>query len=226
MFWQPFYFTGQGHHLHVNGNLDDNIIRLLKGNLVLAGIGEADLSGVVDRSANTVRDLDLRADNLELSALFSQVLKPFLANASFTGLKAEGHAGIQLRYRNGASELLALSLRDVSIEDERERFAFRGVNANIPWQAHGMSVADIGVQSSQVARIPLGEFRVPLEINGQDLAIPRMTIPVLDGEFMLENFRASRQAQDWHWQFSGGLSPVHAEADGSAEKPPNARYAV
>ena len=51
VFWQPLYFTAQGHHLHVNGELDDNIIRLLKGNLVLAGIGEADLSGVIDRSS-------------------------------------------------------------------------------------------------------------------------------------------------------------------------------
>lgn len=208
VFWQPLYFTGQGHRLHVNGNLDDNIIRLSKGNLVLAGIGEADLSGVADRSTNTLRDLDLLADNLELSALFSQVLKPFLADTSFTGLKAAGHAGIQVRYRNGASELLTLTLRDVSVEDEHERFAFRGVNANVPWQAQGVSMADISIRSSQLSRIPLGEFRVPLEINGQDLAISQMTIPVLDGEFTLENFRASRHAQDWHWQFSGGLSPV------------------
>ena len=129
IFWQPLYFTGQGHRLRVNGNLDDSIIRLLKGNLVLAGIGEADLSGVADRATNTLRDLDLHAGNLELSALFSQVLKPFLADTSFTGLKAAGHAGIQLRYRNGAAELLNLNLRDVSVEDEHERFAFRGVNA-------------------------------------------------------------------------------------------------
>ena len=108
---------------------------------------------MVDRSKNTVRDLDLRADNLELSTLFSQVLKPFLANTSFTGLKAAGHAGIQLRYLNDASELLTLSLRDVSVEDERERFAFRGVNANIPWQAQGVSVADISIRSSQLSRI-------------------------------------------------------------------------
>ncbi len=208
VFWQPLYFTGQGHHLRVNGSLDDSIIRLLKGNLVLAGIGKVDLSGVADRSTNTLRDLDLRAGNLELSALFSQVLKPFLADTSFTGLKAAGHAGIQLRYRNGAAELFNLNLRDVSVEDERERFAFRGVNANVPWQTQGVSVADISIQSSLLSRIPLGEFRIPLEINGQDLAIPRMTVPVLDGEFTLENFRASRQAQDWHWQFSGGLSPV------------------
>lgn len=208
VFWQPLYFTGQGHRLHVSGNLDDDIIRLLKGNLVLAGIGEADLSGVADRSTNTLRDLDLHAGNLELSALFSQVLKPFLADTSFTGLKAAGHAGIRLRYRNGAGELLNLNLRDVSVEDEHERFAFRGVNANIPWQAQGVSIADISIQSSQLLRISLGEFLVPLEINGQDLAIPRMTIPVLDGTFTLENFRASRQAQDWHWQFSGGLSPI------------------
>jgi hypothetical protein len=194
--------------LRVSGNLDDGSIRLLKGNLVLAGIGEADLSGVADRSTNTLRDLDLLAGDLELSALFSQVLKPFLADTSFTGLKAAGHAGIRLRYRNGASELLTLNLRDVSVEDEHERFAFRGVNANIPWQAQGVSIADISIQSSQLSRIPLGEFRVPLEINGQDLAISRMTVPVLDGEVTLENFRASRQAQDWHWQFSGGLSPI------------------
>ncbi len=208
VFWQPLYFVGQDQRFNANGDLDENIIRLLKGSLALAGIGVAELSGVVERSTSTLRDFDLSADNLELSGLFSQVVKPFLASTSFNELKAAGHAGIKWRYRNGASELLNLTLRGASVEDERERFAVRGVYASVPWQAQGVSTANISIQSSQLWRIPIGELRIPLEINGQNFAIPRLIFPVLDGEFVLENFSASRQTQSWHWQFSGGLSPI------------------
>ena len=212
VFWQPLYFTGQGHRFIARGEVDENVIRLLEGNLTLSGIGEANLSGVIERSTNTLRDFYLSADNLELSGLFSQVVKPFLASTSFTELKATGYAGIQWRYRNGASELLNLNLSDVSVEDERERFALRGINASIPWQPQRVSVTDISIQSGQLLHIPVGELRIPLEINGQNLTIPRLTFSVLDGEFTLENFSASHQAQGWSWQFSGGLSPISMQA--------------
>ncbi len=212
VFWQPLYFTGQGHRFIASGDVDENVMRLLEGNLILSGIGEAGLSGVVERSTNTLRDFDLNADNLELSGLFSQVVKPFLVSTSFTDLKAMGQAGIQWRYRNSASEWLNLSLRNASVEDERERFALHGVNASIPWHARGASTADISIQNGQLLRIPIGELRIPLEINGQNFTIPRLTFPVLDGKFTLENFSASHNAEAWSWQFSGGFSPISMQA--------------
>jgi hypothetical protein len=59
-----------------------------------------------------------------------------------------------------------------------------------------------------LGKIPIGQVDIPLEIDGSNLRIPRLTLPVLDGELTLENFSASRQAQGWVWQFSGELSPI------------------
>ena len=217
VFWQPLYLTGNGHRFISSGDVDENTIRLLKGNLKLAGIGEAELSGVMERStnnSNTLRDFDLRATNLALSTLFNQVLKPFLENTAFAEMKTAGRGDIQWRYRNRVSEQITLNLRDASVEDERKRFAFHGINASVPWQAQGATAADISIRSGQVLRMSLGEVRVPLAMNGYNFSIPKLTLPVLDGKLTLEDFNASWQAQrtqqnyGWQWQFSGGLSPV------------------
>ncbi|SCX62686.1 hypothetical protein [Nitrosospira sp. Nsp1] len=214
VFWQPVYFAAQGHRFSGSGELDESTIRLRTGKLVLSNIGEMNLSGLIDRPGNTLRDFDLSADNLELSTLFSQVLKPFLVNTPVAELQAAGHAGIQWRYRNNAHEFLQVDLRDASVEDGHGRFAFRGVDASIPWQAPRnqgnveSTKAAIRIQSSQLGKIPIGQVDIPLEIDGSNLRIPRLTLPVLDGELTLENFSASRQAQGWVWQFSGGLSPI------------------
>lgn len=217
VFWQPVYFVAQGHRFSGSGELDESTIRLRAGKLVLSNIGEMNLSGLIDRPGNTLRDFDLVADNLELSTLFSQVLKPFLVNTPVAELQAAGHAGIQWRYRNSAHEFLQVDLRDASVEDGHGRFAFRGVDASIPWQALGnrgnqgsveSTKAAIRIQSSQLGKIPIGQVDIPLEIDGLNLRIPRLTLPVLDGELTLENFSASRQTQGWVWQFSGALSPI------------------
>jgi len=46
-----------------------------------------------------------------------------------------GHADIDWQYRNGATQSLRLNLRDAGIADAAQRFALRGVNSEIDWQA-------------------------------------------------------------------------------------------
>jgi hypothetical protein len=88
VFWQTVYFAAQGHRFSASGDLDENTIRLRAGKLVLSNIGEVNLSGLIDRPGNTLRNFDLSAGNLELSTLFSQVLKPFLVNTPIAELEA------------------------------------------------------------------------------------------------------------------------------------------
>ncbi|MDH5479771.1 MAG: hypothetical protein OEX11_03315, partial [Nitrosomonas sp.] len=46
VFWQPVYFVGHGHRLHLNGMLSDKDIRLHDGKLSLVGIGEFEFAGL------------------------------------------------------------------------------------------------------------------------------------------------------------------------------------
>lgn len=212
VFWQPLYFVGQGDRFYANGDLDETILRLTKGKLFLDEIGEMDFSGVVDTSTATLRDFDLSADNLDLGGVFSQVLKPFLVNTAFAELKAEGRAGIQWEFREGAHQSFNLNLQETSLEDGQGRFAFRGINARIPWRVQALTQTGISIRSGQLGKLPLGEFQVPLQIAGPNFSIGQMEVPVLDGKLTLEAFNAAPRTEGgWQWQFSGALSPISME---------------
>ena len=218
VFWQPLYFAAQGHRFNARGELDGGILRLRTGKLALAGIGEIDLSGSMDWNANTLHDFDLAAPDLEMTGLYSQIVKPFLVNTSFSTLKTNGQAGVKWRFRNGVSEILDIDLRGVSLEDEGGRFALRDINTRIPLRADALTHAAISIGGGHVSQLPVGPFHIPLEITGLNepgFRIPQMEVSLLDGKLTLENFSATRQAQGslpgWRWQFSGDLSPISME---------------
>lgn len=209
VFWEPLYFTGSGHQMEASGEIDASSIRVSQGRFLLRGIGSVALAATVDRPSLMVRDLDFRADNLDLAELFSQVFKPFLVNTSLAEVKAAGHADVWLRMRNGISEQLTFKLRDASLRDQRERFEFHGIHADIPWQAQGLTIAGIDIQSGHVFNVPFGKTQVPLHITGtRRFDISKMTVPVLDGALVLDEFSALYENDALEWVFSGQLLPV------------------
>lgn len=220
VFWQPLYFAARGDRFSARGELDDNILHLRTGKLSLAEIGEIDLSGSMDWSARALHDLDLDAPDLQMAGLYSQIVKPFLVNTSFSALKTAGQAGVKWRFRNGVSEMLDVDLRGISLEDEGGRFALHDINARIPLRAAALTHAAITMMGGHISRLPVGPVHIPLEITGLNepgFRIPRMEAPLMDGRLTLENFSAIRQGQaqgsppGWRWQFSGDLSPISME---------------
>ncbi|MDP1559367.1 MAG: YdbH domain-containing protein [Nitrosomonas sp.] len=208
VFWQPLYFIGSGHRLNLTGTLSEKNIFLHKGSIDLINIGDLNFSGVLARQGHAIIDFDLEASNLELSALFDQVLSPFLGNTAFAEMAVTGKGDFAWRYRNGASESLRVDLYDAGVIDKRERFAFHRINARIPWQIENTTIANISFLNGEILRIPLGEVRASMEINDLNLSIPQLVVPVLDGKLKLANFSALQQENGWYWRFSGELLPI------------------
>ncbi len=211
VFWQPLYLTGRGHRLDLEGVTSEETIHLHQGTLSFADIGAFEFSGVMARQNNELIDFNLDADSLELSVLFDQVINPFLRNTAFADMQITGKSKVTWRYRQGVSESFDIGLYDVSVIDQRKRFAFNRVNAHVPWHKKNATIADISFLNAHVLRIPMGNTRVALEINDNDLRIPQLVLPVLDGTLELEDFKATRQTDGWYWQFSAELSPVSME---------------
>tara|TARA_R110002073_G_scaffold317802_1_gene491503 strand:+ start:1234 stop:3240 length:2007 start_codon:yes stop_codon:yes gene_type:complete len=208
VFWQPIYFKGKNHRLSLNGTVNEKNIRLLKGNLLLADIGQFDFSGLMEKSGYIPHNFKLHAKNLELSVLFDQIIKPFLGETSFAEIKVTGQGGVAWSYQNGVNKSFKLDLSDATVIDDRERFSFHRINAHIPWKMDSATIADVSILSGQVLRIPLGKMRVPLEINDSTLKVPQLVLPLLDGALKIEDFSASRQDDHWRWQFSGEILPL------------------
>ncbi len=211
VFWQPVYIVGNGHDLYLQGVLSDRSIRLIDSKLRLIDIGKFEFSGLIMRSGDMLRDFELHANKIELSALFEQILKPFLRDTAFAELTVSGRSDINWAYQEGAHKRLLVNVDDVSVIDQRGRFAFNRMSAHIPWQADSTTIADISILNGQALRIPFGAVRVPLEINNFNFFLPQLVLPVLDGELMLGAFNASYQEGRWDWEFGGELTPVSME---------------
>ncbi|MCW5618120.1 MAG: hypothetical protein KIS65_02745 [Nitrosomonas sp.] len=212
VFWQPLFFSGADHYLNVQGVFDGKTLTLQDSHLVLSDIGTVKFSGMVDWPDGMVHRFRLDADNIALSALSEQVLKPFLADTMFAELEVSGQSDFVLLVREGALQRVRLTLDDVNIIDRRNRFAFHRIKAHIPWKADNTTVADISLLSGHVLRIPLGTVRVPLEIKDSRLLLPQLALPVLDGILKLEDFSAAHTDDGWRWEFGGELTPVSMEA--------------
>lgn len=211
VFWQPFYFAGDGHRMTVSGTSNGQSLRIERGVLALSGIGQAAFSGEVERPALALRQAQLRAENLEMAALFKSIIQPLAAETALAETEASGRAGFIWHYQDTGQQSLLLDLQDVTLIDTRERFSFEGLVANIPWQSNGRSTGTIRLERGQILQIPLGSVQFPLETDGMYFSVPYVELPVLDGKVVVENFNASRHAADWQWQFNGRIFPVSME---------------
>lgn len=212
VFWQPIYMAGSDHYLNLQGIFDGETIRLMESAVKLNGLGVFDFSGILDLSSKQLSTLELKADGVRLSALYEQLLQPFLRNTAFAEIQLTGDVDWLVRVEDGVVQSLQIDFDEVSIVDARNRFAFYRINAHIPWLFEGATVADISFLSGHVLSIPLGEVRVPLELNQFDIFLPQVTLPVLDGHLKLENFGAKYTEDGWRWKFNGGLTPISMEA--------------
>ncbi|MCP5242866.1 MAG: hypothetical protein H6940_05435 [Burkholderiales bacterium] len=212
VFWQPIYMAAANHHLSMRGVFDGEAMHLLDGSLMFAELGTFQFSGVFDISSKRLRVFELKANKIQLSTLYEQVLQPFLRDTTFAEIEFTGHADWTVRLRDDAVQSIQLDLDDVSIVDARNRFAFYRINARIPWLHEGATIVDLRVQNGHVLKVPLGTVRVPLELNQFNVFLPQLALPVLDGLLKLENFSAGYTEKGWRWKFNGGLSPVSMEA--------------
>ncbi|MBU1689859.1 MAG: YdbH domain-containing protein [Gammaproteobacteria bacterium] len=220
VFWQPVYFADGGHRFVGQGSLEAGLLRVNQGNLRLAGVGEAQLSGAWDMAGRGLTDFDLKAAGLDLTGLYKVLIKPFLEKTAFAKLKSKGEADLAWRYRDGVTTEFDLSLRAAEFIDEDQRFALHGMNARIPWSNTEERQAEFGFQSGEVLHLALGKTRVPLTMKGWQFSTSDFSIPLLDGRINVDGFTASRIDGVWQWHFSGGLAPVSMERFSEALKLP------
>jgi len=212
VFWQPIYMAGKGHHLSLSGVVESGKISFDNSCLRLIDVGIFDFSGLFSIADRRLEAFKLESEGIELSAVYNQVLKPFLQDTAFAEMEVTGHADLSVNLDAGVLRSAFIDLEEVSIDDQRNRFAFHRLNAHIPWQSGSTTIADIRLLHGHVLSMPIGMVRVPLEINGLSFYLPQLTLPVLNGFLTLEAFNARHTETGWQWGFNGELSSVSMKA--------------
>jgi len=229
MFWQPLYLQGggcdtlpaqpagstapcrSGHSASASGTLDGASLKIEQAIIDLPRTGQVRLAALWDMKQGALAECTAHGDNLALERLFADYIKPFLDKGALAESSLYGHADVDWRYRNGATQSLHLVLRDAGIADMERRFALLGVNSEIDWQADATRTASIAFAGGALLGVPLGSGQWTVQMRGMEFGVAQGVLPVLDGKLELHDFRLYRKGTAWQWQFAAFLSQVSME---------------
>ncbi len=208
VFWQPLFIGGVGHALNLTGTLDAQRVSVEHGRLALAGIGDFDFHGTLERAGAKLAAASLKSGDLEVAALYEKLLKPMLQATAFGDLRCDGRADIAVELRDGKLTAVDLGLKQILLEDKGLRFALFGLDGNLPWRSDEASSAQLRIAGGKVLRLPFGAFELPLEMRGVRVRTRQVQVPVLDGRLTIGDFAADGEGATWRWRYSGGITPV------------------
>ena len=187
-YWQPVYLKASDQRVIATGSVDENSIFVEKGEIRLGAVGEIRATGQWNRNRNELIRADLESGALDVSRLYSDILRPFLFGTALADLRAEGTTEIAARWRAGNLESVNVELQGVSFEDASRRFAVFGAKGRIPWHRNEETVVDLEMKGGELLRVPFGPVRLPVSMRGMRFRLDNVALPILDGTLTMRAF--------------------------------------
>ncbi|HSL68708.1 MAG TPA: hypothetical protein VK864_00635, partial [Longimicrobiales bacterium] len=138
----------------------------------------------------------------------ARFLQPLARETAFGDLRVAGAVQARAAWRAGRLAEATLELNDVSLEDQRGRFALFGLHAELPWQRAARTEGRIGMSGAEFQRLPIGAVGAPVEIDTDEVRLAQLAIPILSGLLTLKDLRLRREGEGVAWEVGGALSPV------------------
>lgn len=208
LFWQPFYFGKAGNLFEVNGTFQSPMLNVENASLMVNEVGKMTASAQINTQTKTVEDIRLIANDVDFAGLYSVFLKPMVEKSVFGNLDVSGKADWQLEIKNLEPRSFELNLRDANIDDKNGKFAFKHMNAHLPWDYDNAKTINLNYESGYLLKMPLGNTNLSAEINRYSFVSPQLTLPVLDGALNLSDVSAAMIDDNWYWHLRMDLTPV------------------
>jgi hypothetical protein len=209
VFWQPLYLKSAKQQVSVEGRLDAAQLRVERGSLRYPGLGDVAFSGEYNLAEKKVVAGHASAQAIPVTALYESVLKPFLEGSSLSDLRTEGRVSAELHVDDKGMERADVLLDHVSFEDKTQhRFALFDINGTVPWRAAAQTQGAVTVKGGELLKMPVGEFAIPLGMNGMRFDLKQLRVPLLDGHIEVRDFVARAGTANWNWQFTGAIGGI------------------
>jgi hypothetical protein len=131
-----------------------------------------------------------------------------LEKSVFGNLEVSGKADWQFEIENLAPRSFELNLREANIVDKNGKFAFKHINANLPWDYDQAKTIHLNYNGGHLLNMPLGSTNLSAEINRYSLVSPKLSLPILGGALNLYDVSAAMIADNWYWHLRMDLTPI------------------
>ena len=208
LFWQPFYFGKAGNSFAINGTFKQPMLTVENASLLVNEVGKMTASAQINIKTNVVEDIRVSANDVDFAGLYAIFLKPMAEKSAFGNMEVSGKADWQFEIKNLSPTSFELNLRDADIEDKNGKFAFKHIDAHLPWDYDEVKTLNLSYKSGHLLKMPLGDTHLNAEINRFALTTPQLTLPILNGALNLSDVSAARLGDDWYWHLRMELKPI------------------
>lgn len=216
VFWQPFYIANGGHRLRASGKFEDNLLSFNQAQLHIKDVGELTANGEWDIQKTQFQSLLASLPVLNLQTAYPMLFKPVLQKTALADAEVSGLVSVKLEIKNAEPQSFALGLKDVSIKDNRHKFAFYGLNAEIPWDYDIAQQVRLTYASGALLNLPLGATEIRATLDRYALTSSEMRLPILDGALKLKNVSAAYRDSQWFWHLAATLEPISMQGFSAA----------
>lgn len=208
LFWQPFYFGKAGNRFEVNGTFKQPMLNIENASLLVNEVGKMTSSVQINTETKVVEDIKVNAKDVDFAGLYAIFLKPMAEKSVFGNLDVSGKADWQFEIKNLEPSSFELNLRDANIEDKNGKFAFKHMNAHLPWDYNNAKTVNIEYEGGHLLKMPLGDTKLSAVINRYSFTTPQLTLPILDGALNFTDLSAAMIADNWYWHVGMNVAPI------------------
>lgn len=208
LFWQPFYFGKAGNKFEINGTFKAPMLNVENASLMVNEVGKMAANVQINTQTKAVEDIKVTAKDVDFAGLYAVFLRPMVEKSAFGNLDVSGKADWQFEIKNLEPSSFELNLRDANIEDKNGKFAFKQLNAHLPWDYENAKKINLNYKSGHLLKMPLGNTNLSAEINRYSFTTPQLTLPILDGALNFTDLSAAMISDNWYWHLSMNLTPI------------------
>ncbi|MDR2220528.1 MAG: hypothetical protein LBE24_08130 [Methylobacillus sp.] len=208
VFWSPLYFDKMDIGFDGRGVYAPNLLSVEQSTLTVGGVGSAQISAALTLPENSIKNLDVTAQHIDMAGAYTVLLKPLFEKTMLANLEMEGQADASVSMKDGTFTAFHVALRDFDVADKNGAFEFYKVNADVPWSLNQGTKASLRYAGGQLLKMNLGATEMTAALNGYALTTPQVKLPVLDGTLTLTDVSAELLQEKWHWHMGATLTPV------------------
>jgi hypothetical protein len=202
------WYRRAGVKVEAQGVLTDDLLDITSARLAMDRIGGLIASLRWNRREGKPDSFWFVSDPLALETAFSEWIQPWLDQSAVPKVSASGTARFSGAWADGQWQSFYAGLQDARVVDGTNYLEFAGMNASIPWERGTAGEAVFSVDSARLGDLPLGQFRIPVQLHDGDARLSQLSIPLLDGRLYIDELHAIQGDEGWRGTFSGGIEGV------------------
>ena len=194
--------------LNGNWNTQSQALSVRRWSLSRKGSLEATGKARFDTQSWQLKNASFKLVSEQLSRLYSYLLQPFLIGTAGDELTVSGAADLTGTIDAQGLAEIGLNLRDLDLQDGRQRYALSGVNGAAYWsRASHNKRSKIDIRQAGVYRLRTRPFDLPFLATGDQVRLSEpLSIPVLHGTMNLDSFQLEGLLNDGlSWRASASL---------------------